>query len=293
MKAGTDVRTSYRQGLALIMIASLLWSTGGVLTRLLESDEWTVIAWRSLFASVLLFAWMLARGPARAVASLRALGATGLLAACLLAADQALFVVALNRTSVAHVSIILAAAPLFGALFGWLLLREQVRPHTWLAIFMAGAGIALMVAGDDAGGSLLGDVIALTLPVTFTLAVVLLNRNPGIELVPVVAVASLLVTLAAAPFASWALPAARELTLLVWFGAAETAGGTLLFTAGARFVPAAHAMLMAMLESVLAPLWAWLVVGEAPGAHALYGGLLVLGAVGLLVWRELRPRPTP
>ena len=282
--------TDYRRGLTLITLASLLWSTGGVVTRLLESDEWTTIHWRSLIAGALLCAWMLARGPAAALASLRALGRAGLLAAALIAVDQALFVVAMNRTSVAHVSIILAASPLFGALFGWLLLREPVRAHTWIAMAMAALGIAVMVAGDDSGGALAGDLAALALPVSFTLAVVLLNRHPHIQLVPVVAVASLLVALFSLPFASSVVPTPRDLVLLVWFGGFEQAGGTLLFTAGARFVPAAHAMLLAMLETVLAPLWAWLAVGEAPDGDALIGGALVLGAVGLLVSRELHGR---
>lgn len=282
----------YRRGLVLIGVASLLWSTGGVVTRLLESDDWTTIFWRSLFATVLLFAWMLRGGAGGAMTSLRALGRPGLLAAVLLGVDQTLFIVALNRTSVAHVSIILAAGPLFGALFGWLLLRERVALPTWLAMAVAAAGIVVMVAGGEEGGgsSLSGDLIALALPLSFTLAVVLLNRHREIELIPVVAVASLLVTLLCLPFAELSLPSPDQLALLGWFGAMEHAGGTLLFTAGARYVPAAQAMLIAMLETVLAPVWAWLVVAEAPDAAAWLGGALVLAAVGALARHELRAR---
>ena len=284
-------RAGYRRGLVLIVLASLLWSTGGVVTRLLHSDDWTTIFWRSVFATVLLGLWLLARGPARALRSLRALGGAGLLAAALLGVDQMLFVAALNRTSVAHVAIILAAAPLCGALFGWLMLGEPVRLRTWVAMGTAGAGIVFMVAGDDSGGTLLGDLMALGLPVSFTLAVVILNRRREIELIPVVAVASFMVVLGSAPFVTPSLPDTRELALLAWFGGCEHAGGTLLFTAGARYVPAAQAMLLALVETVLAPIWAWLVVTEAPGARALIGGALVLAAVTGLALRELRPAP--
>lgn len=277
--------TGYRRGLLLVALAALLWSTGGVATRLLSTDDWTTVFWRSLFAALVLCGFLVTRGR---LGALRRLGPAGLAAALLLGIDQSLFVVALNRTNVAHVVIIIAASPLFAALFGWFLLRERVSGRTWLAIAVAGAGIGVMMSNSLGGGTLAGDLIAIALPVTFTLAVVILNRHPTIELIPVIAMSAIVTALIALPLASPATASAGDFVVLGWFGAVEYACGSLLFIAGARRVPAAQAMLVAMVETVLAPIWAWLVVNEHPGAPAVLGGMLVLAAVGVLVAGETR-----
>ena len=48
---------------------------------------------------------------------------------------------------------------------------------------------------------------------------------------------------------------------------------------GARLIPAAESSLIGMLETVLGPLWVWLLLAERPDAATLTGGALILGAL--------------
>ena len=73
--------------------------------------------------------------------------------------------------------------------------------------------------------------------------------------------------------------APRDLALLAFFGVGQFGAGFLLFTAGARLIPAAESSLIGMLETVLGPLWVWLVLSERPGAASLAGGALILAAL--------------
>ena len=72
---------------------------------------------------------------------------------------------------------------------------------------------------------------------------------------------------------------AGDLQLLAVFGAVQLGGGLLLFTAGARLIPVAEASLIAVLESVLGPVWVWLALGETPSPASLAGGAIILGAL--------------
>ena len=72
---------------------------------------------------------------------------------------------------------------------------------------------------------------------------------------------------------------ASDLALLALFGIGQLGAGLLLFTAGARLIPVAEASLIAVLESVLGPVWVWLAVGERPGAFSLLGGAMILSAL--------------
>ena len=70
--------------------------------------------------------------------------------------------------------------------------------------------------------------------------------------------------------------------------------GLILFTAGARLIPAAQAGLITLIEIVLGPLWVWLIYREEPDALTLAGGAVIIGAVLLHAIAELRPaRLTP
>jgi drug/metabolite transporter (DMT)-like permease len=66
---------------------------------------------------------------------------------------------------------------------------------------------------------------------------------------------------------------------LFLFGAVQLAIGLILFTTGARHIPAAQAALLSLVETVLGAFWVYLFLGENPGIYALYGGVLVVGAV--------------
>jgi drug/metabolite transporter (DMT)-like permease len=71
----------------------------------------------------------------------------------------------------------------------------------------------------------------------------------------------------------------REVPWLAFLGIVQVGLGLVLLTIGLRYLPAAQASLVALLETVLGPLWVWLVVGEAPSAAGLAGGAVVLGAL--------------
>lgn len=175
---------------------------------------------------------------------------------------------ALARTSVANTLIIQSLSPFIAGLGGWLCLGEHVRRRTWVAMGVALLGTVVRLWGSAGAGSRIGDVLAL---VTATATVVVRWHRT----VPMPAAAALAAALAAVIAAGRADPSsatAGDLALLALFGIGQLGAGLLLFTAGARLIPGAEASLIAVLESVLGPVWVWLAVGERPGAFSLVGG---------------------
>jgi len=96
---------------------------------------------------------------------------------------------------------------------------------------------------------------------------------------PAAALATMLSFLVALPLGDPLATAPRDLALLAFFGVGQFGAGFLLFMAGARLIPAAESSLIGMLETVLGPLWVWLVLNERPGAATLAGGALILTAL--------------
>ncbi|MBI1958286.1 MAG: EamA family transporter [Candidatus Rokubacteria bacterium] len=208
------------------------------------------------------------------------------------AAGTTCFVMALARTSVANVLIIHSTAPFIAGLIGWLWLGERVSPRTWVAMTAALGGTVLMVSASVGRRSLTGDGLAAVTALSFAAATVIMRRRRAVRMLPA---ACLAVTFGAAfafPQAAPGTAGARDLVLLALFGMGQLGVGLSLYTAGARLIPAAEAALIAVLESILGPIWVWLAVGESPGALSLAGGAVVLGALAVHTALDLR-RPDP
>lgn len=275
------------RGAALVLAAGALWSSGGTLVRLVEAaDARQIVFWRSFFVALFVLGVLLARRRARgAVAAFRALGWDGPLAGACLAGAFWFFIEALTRTEVANAVFVLAAQPLLAALLGRLLLGERVRPATWAALAAAAVGVAVMVAPGLGRGGLAGGLLAFGSASGFALFSVALRRGaPAVDRSPAILYGALLSALVAVALlvpsgglAALAL-APRDLALCAAMGTASIGLGMLAYAAGARHLPAAELALLALSEVVLAPVWAWLVLGEVPRAATLAGGAVVLAA---------------
>ena len=123
----------------------------------------------------------------------------------------------------------------------------------------------------------------------FATATVLVRRHPEIRMTPAAALAAALTALVALPMASPLATAGRDVGLLALFGIGQFAVGFLLFTRGARLIPAAHSVLIGLLETVLGPFWVWLLLGETPAPETLLGGGLILTALAGHAALELAP----
>lgn len=276
-------------GLLLVAAAAAVWSTGGLIVRLLDvSDSWTISFWRSLFATIFLLGYVLSQGRRDSLSWLRQIGLPGVLVGACLAAASLGFVLALGLTSVANTVIILASGPLIAAVLAWLLLGEKINVRTGLAMLLSMVGVGVMVRGSAGGGSRLGDLIALGIAGAFALATVIIRRQRHIRMTPAMLVGTLIGVGVSSVLAADLTVSARDLGLLVVFGGFQLGTGWALFAVGARLAPAAEVTLVSLLETVLGPLWVWLFVSEDPGGSALLGGALVLVALVFNAGLDLR-----
>jgi drug/metabolite transporter (DMT)-like permease len=288
-----------RRGALLVAGAAVCWSSGALIARLVTTSPWTTNLWRSLFASVFL-------GVALSIARRRTIFAqwrdggapVAAVAACMAVASTC-FIFSLAYTSVANTLILMSTGPYVAGILGWLLLGERVAPRTWLTMGVALAGAVIMVSNSYSRGAVLGDLLAIAMAASFAVATVLVRRHPNIQMTPAAALATTLTLLIALPMAEPSGTPARDLLLLAFFGIGQFGAGFLLFMAGARLIPAAESSLIGMLETVLGPVWVWLVLNERPDAASLTGGALILTAllantaVDLVMPRPMVPLARP
>jgi drug/metabolite transporter (DMT)-like permease len=288
-----------RRGALLVAGAAVCWSSGALIARLVATTPWTTSLWRSLFASVFLAVVLSVARRRSILAQWRDGGRPVAAVAVCMAIASTCFIFSIANTSVANTLLLMSTSPYVVGLLGWLVLGERVAPRTWLTMGVALAGAVVMVSSSYGRGGLLGDVLAIIMATSFAVATVLVRRHPRISMAPAAALATAFTFLMALPLATPLATTPRDLALLAFFGIGQFGAGFLLFMAGARLIPAAQTSLIGMLETVLGPVWVWLVLHERPDAASLTGGALILAAlvantaVDLVRPRAMVPLPAP
>ena len=268
------------RGDAYAAFAALSWSSAGILQRQLHVSVSTQVGMRALFAFLALgcFVVLSERRPGELLMRLRGSIAPTVGVAICLAVASATFVEALSLTTVAHVLLFQALAPLVAAGFGVRFLNESVSRGFWLATALSLVGVVVMVGGPG-GGSVAGDGCGFLSTCAFAGAVLLARRHRTVSMAPAACLAQLLLVLAMAPFASPATIPPSNLVWLFLLGAGQLGVGLASFTVAAQILPAARLTMIVLLEVVLGPIWVWIGVGERPSSATLLGGVLVLAGV--------------
>jgi drug/metabolite transporter (DMT)-like permease len=277
---------THGHAVALMVLATLMWSTAGVVTRHLDSASgFEITFWRSAANAVaLVLILAVLRGPATLRCSIREGGRVLWLSALCWCTMYTAFMMALTLTTVANVLVTMALAPLFTALLARTLLGHRLPARTWAAIALAGAGIAWMYGQELQGGRhLLGTLVALAVPiaaaVNWTLIQSLRGRAEAPDMLPAVLLGAVLSAAITLPLA-WPLAAStRDIGLLSMLGVVQLAIPCLISVVVARTLPAPEISLLGLLEVLFGVTWAWLGAGETPTMAVLGGGALVLIAL--------------
>jgi len=293
----------YAFGVALVALAGVFWSLGGILVRSVESaSAWQIIFYRSLALALSLLLIVAIRHRGRLARAFAQAGWNGVLAGACLSGGFIGYVLSLYHTSVANAVFMLGTAPFFSAVLGRVFLGERVRRQTCLAMALALSGIGVMVAGSFVVGTIVGNLLALVAGISFAAFNVALRHGRANDMLPAVVIAGLIAALIAAPVvaatAAGGLRAAfvlggRDLLLCLTMGSVQVGLGLTVFTIGARHVSAVELALLAMTELVLAPLWVWLGVGEVPSAFTAAGGAIIMAAIAWQALSGVRRRRLP
>jgi drug/metabolite transporter (DMT)-like permease len=291
------LKLSHNQAIFVMVLVALLWSIAGVITRHLEAARsFEVTFWRSLF-TVLVLLVILPMVQGRDVFhKMRSGGAMLWVSGVCWCGMFTFFMLALTMTSTANVLVTLALAPLLTALAARVFIGHHIPARTWVAIVVAGCGIAYMYGSQiSAGMSLAGTVIALCVPISgaanWTVTQHAHAKGHDVDLMPAVLIGAVLSCLVTLPLAYPFKASAHDLGLLAVLGVFQLAIPSSLAVLCAKVLKAPEVSLLGLLEVIFGILLAWVGANEVPGPNVLTGGVLVIGALAvneLIGWKERR-----
>jgi drug/metabolite transporter (DMT)-like permease len=283
------LKLRHNQAVFVMVLVALLWSTAGVVTRHLEfARSFEVTFWRSLFAALsllLILPYFQGRSVFRKI---RDAGSALWLSGACWGVMFTAYMVAFTLTTVGNVLVTLAVGPLLTAIVARIFIGYRVAARTWLAILVAGAGIAYMFASQVGSASLLGSLVALSIPiaaaVNWTISQHSHDQGHDLDLVPAVLLGALLSTAATCLLAYPFQASVHDVTLLGLLGVFQLAIPCVLCMVCARVLHAPEISLLQLLEVIFGILLAWVGANEEPAPSVLLGGSLVIGALVANEW---------
>lgn len=271
----------------LLVITATLWSTSGLLIKLIDWNPLAITGVRSIFAALLM--WGYTKKPR--------LNRSGWqwAAAFAYAGTMITFVMANKMTTSANAILLQYTAPIYVVLFARLLLGERTTGLDWATIVVVLAGMGLFFKEELTPGAFWGNVIAVVSGVFFALTAVLLRKQRDGIPVESVLLGNLITAVVAIPFVvNDPLPNLTALLILVLMGFFQIGLSYILYTIALQKVSALEGVLVPLLEPLLNPIWVLIFTGETPGIWALVGGAIVLSAVTfrsfILTAREAKNR---
>ncbi|MDQ2089212.1 DMT family transporter [Marimonas arenosa] len=270
------------KGLLITLTGVLFVVPDSLFVRLIGGEALVVSFWRGAISGALILGWVLlfrGIGPIRMALGT---GWYGLVFFVATGGAGILFVLAVSLTSVANVVLIIAAMPVFASIYSRIFLGEPISPRMVVTMAAVAVGLAIIAygSGENARAHWTGDLLALGVTALFPAGLTAARKVRHVSMVPMVAMgylaASALLMLVISPLdvpaGKWGFVALHGVFITV------SAIGLAL---GPRYIPSAEVGLLILLESVLAPLLAWAVIGEHPGGWALAGGAIVVGALAV------------
>ena len=256
------------------------WSTTGLVFRLIEeAGALEIVFYRSLGLAAAVTSFVAFRYRINTVRAFRAIGWPGVIGGAGLGFAAVTFIMAIEHTTIANISFLIATAPFFVGALAWIVMREPMGRRTILASAIAMAGVALMVWEGFAGGSWEGNLLALACSLLASFYVVACRFGRGRDMMPTVAVSGMMACAAAALTADHLSISFHDLALCITQGVFISAVCNGLFTLAARHLPAAELTVLSMIESVLSPFWVFLFLGEIPTLLTIIGGIVILAAI--------------
>jgi drug/metabolite transporter (DMT)-like permease len=276
------------KGILMAIGGVLVLSPDSLMIRLAGLDDFTLLFYRGLFPAFAISLILLIHYRADFVPALLRIGWAGIFNGVLFAGVNITFISAIQRTSVANTLLFLSSAPVFAAILSLLVLRENQRPSTWLIIVLSLLSIFVIGWGSYGSDGLVGDLFALGCAILTAGSAILVRYKKHIDLVPSVIIGSFFT-------ACYALSQSPELaissTQLVYVGIIGfilVPFAYIVLTIAPRYANSAEVQLVYLLESILGPLWVWLVIKETPSLNTIVGGSMLLASVAWFAHHTIR-----
>jgi drug/metabolite transporter, DME family len=267
-------------GYILLLFGGFCLSWGGFIIRSFEqASVWQILLLRSFFFMLALISFLVATYKRNIIVIFKKAGFPAVLGGLVMSLSFIAFVVAMTSTTVANVVFIISTQTMFLAIFGYFYLKEKVSLVSFISILLAMSGILVMVGDSLSSGSLFGNLVALAIPINFSILVMIIRKNKNLDMVPAIFYSGIFSVFYGLVLSESFIFTSHDILMGFFLGVPQLALGFICITIGSRSTPSATIGLLMLTETLCGPLWVWLFLNEIPPLSVLIGGAIIVLAI--------------
>ena len=280
--------TDQQKGSLLAFVAVMFITPDSLFIRLSNIDTWGLVFYRGIIPFVTVLLGMLLIYKLNFFKMLFTSGNHGIIYILTFSLTNITFVVSIQNTNVANTLVMIAMAPMLSAILGAIFLKELPDKKTWIAIFVT-FGAAVYIFYDSLKlGNFFGDILGLITALGLAVGAVTIRSAKNKNLVPAAVVGKLIVALFALFFIESFTLTKSDQIIVPLMCIMCVAIPFVLVTIAPRFIPAAEVNLFFLLETIIGPIWVWLVIQEQPSIETIQGGAVIMTAIAIHSFIKLK-----
>ena len=273
--------TNQQKGSLLAFIAVMFITPDSLFIRLSNIETWGMLFYRGAIPFVTVLIGLLLFYKNNFLRALFNVGYPGIFYVISFSICNITFIISIQNTNVANTLIMIALAPMLSAILGALFLKEKPDKKTWIAILVSFAAVTYIFYDSIQIGNFYGDIFGLITALGLAINANLVRYAKDKDLVPSAVIGKLCVAIFAFFFVESFALVEKDLIIVPLMCVICVALPFVLVTIAPRFITAAEVNLFFLLEVILGPIWVWLVIKEQPSIETIYGGIVIILAIGI------------
>jgi len=280
--------TSQQKGSLLAFIAVIFITPDSLFIRLSNIETWGMLFYRGAIPFVVTLIGLLFFYKKNFFKAIFAIGYPGIFYVLSFSICNITFLISIQNTNVANTLVMIAMAPMLSAILGAIFLKEIPDPKTWLAIIITFAAVAYIFHDSIELGNFYGDIFGLITAFGLACNAVIARFAKDRDLVPSAVIGKLCVAIFALFFVESFALVEKDLIFVPLMCVMCVAIPFVLVTIAPRFIPAEEVNLFFLLETIIGPIWVWLIIKEQPSIEALQGGLVIVITIAIHSFLKLK-----
>ena len=268
--------TDQKKGSLMAFVAVMFITPDSLFIRLSNVETWSLVFYRGIIPFILVFIGMLLIYRLKFFNLLRSNGYYGFAYVLTFSVTNIAFVVSIQNTNVANTLIMIATAPMLSAILGSFFLRENPDKKTWVAIFITFFAALYIFYDSIKLGNFFGDILGFVAAMGLAVGAVIIRSAKKLNLVPSAVVGKLVIALFAMLFVKDYSLNNNNIYIVPLMCIMCVAIPFVLVTIAPRFITAAEVNLFFLLETIIGPIWVWLIIKEQPTPETIVGGAIIV-----------------
>jgi drug/metabolite transporter (DMT)-like permease len=273
--------SSQKKGMLMAFTAVMFLTPDSLLIRLADVNSWNLIFYRGFIPFTLVFIGLLLIYKTNFIKQTFSNGVHGIAYALTFSITNITFVISIENTNVANTLIMIALAPMLSAILSLIFLKEIPDKKTWVAILVTTLSVIYIFYDAIDAGDILGNALGLLTALGLAVGAVIIRSAKKIDLVPSAMFGKLLVASIAFYFADNLILNESDLIIVPLMCIMCVAIPFVLVTIAPRYITAAEVNLFFLLETILGPIWVWLVIKEQPSFETIVGGIVIIITISI------------